>query len=64
MNVLHQLGAIPVKPAERYADLEQFEVTLNNQLLVIEAETYIGLSIRGPDGLVQQVQQLVLSTNS
>lgn len=65
MDILHQLGANPVKPGERYVvgsqDLEQFDVTLNGQSLRIEAETYVGLSISGPNDLVQQVRRLVLN---
>ena len=64
MNVLRQLGAKPVKSTERYVtgsqDLQLFDVILNEQLLHIESETYIGLSISGPNDLVQQVRRLVI----
>jgi hypothetical protein len=41
-------------------DLEVFEAEIGNQRLVIEAETYIGLSVTGPSELVDMVEAMVV----
>jgi len=63
MNVLRQLGAIQGTSGERFVvgsqDFEKLEVLVGGRSLQVEAETYVGLSIRGPDDLVEQVRRLV-----
>jgi hypothetical protein len=41
-------------------ELEKLDVTIDGRRLGVEAESYIGLSISGPDDLVERVRQLVL----
>jgi len=40
-------------------ELERVEVEVRGERLVIEAETYVGLSITGPAQLVDEVRELV-----
>ena len=40
-------------------ELESLEVELEGDRLLVEAETYVGLSITGPSSLVRRVQALV-----
>lgn len=64
-EVLRQLGALPTGLSNRFVagsqELEEFEVAVDGRKLHIEAETYIGLSIKGPNDLVQQVRSLMAS---
>ena len=63
MDVLRQLGATSSGSADRFVagsqELEELDVTIDGRGLRIEAETYIGLSISGPDDLVQRVRSLL-----
>lgn len=65
LEALRQLGAITTNPASKVLagsqELEELDVQVDGELLHIEAETYIGLSISGASELVQQVQK-VMST--
>lgn len=64
VDVLRKLGALQSGGSNRFVggsqELEKLEVTIDGRHLHIEAETYIGLSISGPDDLVERVRQLVL----
>lgn len=40
-------------------ELEVFEAQVGNERLVIEAETYVGLSVTGPSDLVDTVEAMV-----
>jgi len=40
-------------------EVETLEVDVDGQLIVVEAETYVGLSIRGPEELVDRVSSLI-----
>lgn len=60
MKALHALGAVPVGDAQRFIagsqELEQIDVSIGGRKLHVEAETFIGLSISGPNDLVQRVR--------
>lgn len=64
VDVLRKLGVTSTVKWDRFVggsqDLESLEVVVQGRSVHIEAETYIGLSIRGPVDLVEQVRQLVL----
>lgn len=72
MNVLRVLGASSKRPSERPSErtlagsqeLEKFEVVVKGKTLLIEAETYVGLSITGPKDIVDEVQILCAETNT
>jgi hypothetical protein len=59
LAVVKKRGAIQNGPAERLhggsQDFESFEITLDGRLVLIEAETYIGLQITGPSEIVTQI---------
>ena len=63
MDVLRLLGATSMGVANRFIagsqELEQFDVTIDGQWLHVEAETYVGLSLRGPADLVGRVKSLL-----
>jgi hypothetical protein len=62
MDALRQIGATVVGHGQAFAgsqDLESLEVEVDGRRLHIEAETYVGLSVRGPADLVQRVRELV-----
>lgn len=40
-------------------ELETVEVEVRAARLIVEAETYVGLSIRGPSDLVDEIHQMV-----
>lgn len=40
-------------------EFHSLPVSLNNQVLIIETETYMGLSISGPDELVDEIASCV-----
>lgn len=57
-ETLSQLGAIKRSGLQGVAgsqDLESMEFDLQGRLLVVEAETYVGLTISGAPDLVQTV---------
>lgn len=64
-EVLLELGASNNILNERFLagsqDFEKIAVLVNKQLLNIEAETYIGLTIEGPADLVREVQLKICS---
>jgi hypothetical protein len=45
-------------------EIERTQVQLGANRVIIEAETYIGLSIRGPSELVNQIRDIVMSVMS
>lgn len=57
MDVLRKLGALQSGGSDRFVggsqELESLVVTIDGRRLRVEAETYIGLSISGPDDLVE-----------
>lgn len=62
-NVLRGLGAF-VATSEEHAiagsqELQELDVLVGSQVLHVEAETYVGLSISGPEELVKQIQRLM-----
>ena len=63
MDVLRQLGATSMGPVDRFVagsqELEELDVAIDGRALRIEAETYVGLSISGPEDLVQLVKDLL-----
>lgn len=65
MAVLKRLGAQVVGgPDTALAgsqEIEVLEVELDGRRLRVEAETYIGLSLSGPDDLVRRVQSLLVT---
>jgi hypothetical protein len=62
MAVLRQMGA-EVEHHERgmggSQEVETLEVQLRGRSLVVEAETYVGLSVTGDDEIVTEVAELV-----
>jgi hypothetical protein len=64
LDVVHSLGATAIGPAKRAMagsqELLELDVSIDGQSLRIAAETYMGLSICGPDHLVRRVRDLVL----
>jgi hypothetical protein len=40
-------------------ELETMSIQLRGDVVIIEAETYVGLSISGPDVLVDEITRLV-----
>ena len=64
VGVLRGLGAVQKGSSRALVgsqDFERFEVAVGGRELRVEAETYVGLSITGPEDLVQQVRTLVAS---
>lgn len=63
LNVLRGLGGFTAGPGERLLvgsqDFEDLEVLVDGQVLHVEAETYVGLSIEGPAELVGRVQRMM-----
>jgi hypothetical protein len=63
LNTLRELGAFNASLGMRSVvgsqDFETFEVVVDGQVLRVEAETYIGLSIEGPADLVARVQRMM-----
>lgn len=59
LDALRQLGAIALGPASRAVagsqEVEELDVAIDGRTLRVTAETYVGLSISGPDDLVQRV---------
>jgi hypothetical protein len=59
LDALRQLGASASGPASRAVagsqEVEELDVAIDGRTLHITAETYVGLSISGPDDLVQRV---------
>ncbi len=61
-NVLGQLGVKELTHewvVGGSQEIETVEVRVAGQRLVLEAETYIGLSVRGPSDLVDHVYEMV-----
>jgi hypothetical protein len=44
-------------------EMETLEVCLGDQTVVVESETYIGLSITGEESLLERILRLLPSTN-
>ncbi len=63
LNVLRGLGAFVVGAEGRAIagsqELEELDVLIDGQVLHVEAETYVGLSISGPGELVRRIQQVM-----
>jgi hypothetical protein len=64
LNLLHGLGAIVAGSQGRVVvgsqDIEELDVLINGQVLHVEGETYVGLSIGGPTELVKQIQHAMM----
>lgn len=63
IEILKSLGAIPLSSDWTVVgsqELTSFAVSLRAEVLKAESETYIGLSISGPDTLVDEI---ILSMN-
>lgn len=59
---LRIIGATPVKSDWKLAgsqELMSLSVSLRGEVVVIESETYVGLSISGPDNLIDEIVLLV-----
>lgn len=60
-DVLRGLGAVfknyPESAVGGSQEVERVDLLISGQVLHVEAETYMGLSIRGPADLVQLVQE-------
>lgn len=63
LNVLRGLEAIAAGSGGRLLagsqDLEELDVIIDGQMLHVEAETYVGLSIDGPVELVARIKRLM-----
>ena len=63
LTALNHLGAVQIGVTDRAVvgsqDMERLAVDIAGRTLNVEAETYIGLSISGPEDLVQEVRSLV-----
>lgn len=63
LEVLRQLGATVSGPTSRAVagsqEVEGLEVMIGGRTLCVTAETYVGLSISGPDDLVRRVCRLM-----
>jgi hypothetical protein len=63
LNVLRGLGAFVAGSEGRAIvgsqDLEELDVLIDGQVLHVEAETYVGLSICGPAELVKKIQRVM-----
>ena len=62
LDVLRELGATEVSREWGVGGSQEIEtlvVKLGDQVLSIEAETYIGLSVTGPRDLVERVQSMM-----
>ena len=58
MAVLKEMGAVVTRQWRGHAgsqEVEVLKVTIHGQALVIEAETYMGLSVKGEQKLVEEV---------
>lgn len=64
LAALRSLRAVPNNPSSKALagsqEIEEFDVTIDGQPVHVEAETYIGLSISGPEGIVNRVHKLVM----
>jgi hypothetical protein len=61
-DVLLELGASPGTHFRGVAgsqDIETIEIDVEGKPLVLESETYVGLSVRGDEELVDRVESLV-----
>jgi hypothetical protein len=62
MEVLMDIGAAVhdhTRGVGGSQELEAVQITIGDKTLVIEAETYIGLSLKGEDALVQEIARRV-----
>jgi pimeloyl-[acyl-carrier protein] methyl ester esterase len=63
IDVLKSIGTIPMCEAENSVAgsqyIETFRVSIEGKTFIVEAETYIGLSIRGPSEIVQRLCELI-----
>ena len=61
INILRVLGAKNLVEAERLLagsqEIEELDVYVESNLIHVEAETYIGLSITGPESIVKDIQR-------
>lgn len=62
MDSLRQLGAIPFGSSNKFLagsqEMEEFEVLIEGDLVHVETETYVGLSITGRTSVIKKIQQL------
>jgi hypothetical protein len=62
-DALHRLGGRQISPTKRLMggsqELDSIEVEVAGQRLVVESETYVGLSISGPADLVDRIYGMV-----
>jgi hypothetical protein len=57
-DVLHSLGAVEVRREGGHAgsqQIEVLEVAIGEERVWVESETYRGISIRGSEGIVDQI---------
>lgn len=59
---LKSIGATPLSTDWGVAgsqELDSLSVQLRGEIIVIEAETFVGLSISGSDGLVDEIARII-----
>ena len=64
IDYLRNIGAVPLSSDWSIVgsqELSELSVSVDGQILDISAETFIGLSISGPDKLVDKIYSTVLS---
>jgi len=65
IDCLKSMGAIPVSSDWGVAgsqEIDSMSVRLHNEVIDIEVETFVGLSISGPDNLVDEIVGLIVSS--
>jgi len=62
-DALVELKATPLKSANWFVmgsqEIEELDVYIENCLIHIEAETYIGISVTGPENIVKKIKTMV-----
>lgn len=62
MRVLKDLGATAGDSSRLVAgsqDIEEFDALISGKKIHVEAETYVGLTVSGPNDIVEKIQTLV-----
>lgn len=59
-DLLQRMGAVEIRHERGHAgsqDVEVLEVAIGEARVVIEAETYMGLSVTGPEEIVAEIDR-------
>lgn len=62
LGYLRSINAKPLTTDRGFAgtqELNSFSVEIGKEVVVIESETFVGLSISGPDDLVERISTMI-----